>query len=196
MKLNKVDKIVISIVGLILVLAIICGIVEYLLKKNKHNSLHIITFNHYEQKQLPEKIQKLSKTYNAFTELFNSDERVFTYGYEPLSIVKNHDQKFHNQLSQRIKEENINFKILPYPDWKEAELEIKENNGIDASCTMKNPEHEDLNTVLDVVDECFMNACIIDSKNGTYTVISRDINYLIKVLKNDGKYVDEFNISK
>ncbi|MBQ8460212.1 hypothetical protein IJ541_08945 [bacterium] len=195
MKISTFDKIIISIVCLLVICA---GIAIYKTYFNK-NSYYIQMRNMMElapatatHKEFPADIKKFSKKYHALEELFLSDKKVFTYGYKPLSIEKNMDERFSQHLLARISENNLdNYEVIPYENWEKLRDKIKIENfpGLESeACTMVLPEEKDLDSVLQVADECVMNSCIIDAPNNEYFVLTRNIDFIVQTLKEQDNF--------
>lgn len=188
MKLGIMEKLTIIIIAIFAVLVIIAN------HESKYQKMHreildkIVNASFIETHELPPDTQKISKKYHAFEDIYNSKNKVFTYGYTNFTLEKELGEKFHKKLSKRYKKENLNFEFIPYKDWEDSktELEIQYNNKSSndpAACTLESGMPEELIKLFETTAKCMLNACIIDSQKGTYTVMSRNIDFIIEKLK-------------
>lgn len=182
MKPDKTEKTIIIIL-IILIIGAICSIYKrvQLNLENKKLSSFIVSVEN--ETKLPPNIRELSKKYNAYEELYSSDQKTFVYGYDRNSFDKKYDEKFHKKLSERLKAENLNYRYFAIEKWEERSSNIEGENRQLMGQTCSDPSKNDLMTVLDISNDCISNSCIIDMKNHKYITISRDIDFIIKTLK-------------
>ncbi len=187
MKLGIMEKLTIIIIAIFAVLVIIAN------HESKYQKMHreildkIKNTPIIETEELPANIQKVSKKYHAFEDIYNSKNKVFTYGYDPLTVEKNMGNKFYKNLTkQYTKAENLNYKYIPYKNWENEKLNLEIEYGTAQkadACFFDTGIPKDLKELLEKTEECMLNACIIDSQKGTYTVMSRNIDFIIEKLK-------------
>ena len=79
MKLDKIEKIIIAVLAVIVINAI--GMNYYEHQKFIHNRTMPIYLNNTKEKELPKNIRELSKKYQTYTELYKSDKPVLVYSY-------------------------------------------------------------------------------------------------------------------
>lgn len=194
MALNSIEKKAIMGVGILILLAILFNfrIIQYnltnLFTKEKEPE---ISFNYSEKMvSLPNNIKNIAKKYNAFNEIYNSDELLLVYGYDPLSVKEKENRLFHKRINELIKERNIKIKVIPYPNWINTIEQAQEDNGKDPSaCTLFSAHEKDLETIIKTTKDCFMNACIVDAKNNKYVSIGKDLGIIIATIEKElGKH--------
>lgn len=188
MKLNKWDKLAIAAVAII-VISVITGFIIKLAKIKfaqssplniqKFQSELVLTLN------LPESVISTAKKYGAFEEVFDKNNLVFLYGYNTLSFSKIHGKDFHREMKSLLKNEDLNYRVIPLKNPKDRIRQIMLDNGINPKmCLMSSKKTEKLNDLFEVIDDCSKMACIVDSANGKYFLITRnDPKYVIDVLK-------------
>ena len=188
MKFGICEKITVGIV-IILALCATYNIFGMIKAQRYRESLYVPTA---EEIELPANITQLSKKYNVYTDLYNSDEPILTYGYAKHAILKKLGPKFHQELLSRLEQENIDFKVVPYKNWQKYDDQIEIDNvavydGDDSKCLMENPSVQELDSVRDISTDCLRNACIIDVEQNKYILISRNIDFIIEQLKEYNK---------
>ena len=132
MNISNFDKIIIGFVGILIIAAGISIYKTYFDKKSylnqMRNALETVPPTATE-KEFPQNIKFYSKKYDAFNELYNTNKKVFIYGYKPLAIEKNMDERFHKKLITRLEEEGLkNYKIIPYENWQDLNKKIRLKN--------------------------------------------------------------------
>ncbi len=179
MKLNNIDKIVLGLLTLLIIgdLFILCN--RYI--QNKNSPFVIIRAASSEVKSLPKNIKEDSKKYNVYPELFNSDQKVFTYNYDTNSFDIKNNWLFHKDMTKKLKEANLNYKYIIQKNAITEITTIGDKKTCNAAIVL-NQTHE---KILDIADECFLNACIIDSKNNNYIILTRDTDNIMSVLKEE-----------
>ncbi|MGN0031303.1 MAG: hypothetical protein ACI37Q_05040 [Candidatus Gastranaerophilaceae bacterium] len=188
MKFGICEKITIGIL-VILVLCAAYNIFGMVKAQRYKESLYGPTTDELE---LPANITQLSKKYNVYTDLYNSDKPILTYGYAKHAIVKKLGSKFHKELQSRLEQENLDFKVVSYKNWRQYDEQIEEDNaavygGDDSKCLMENPSVQELDSVRDISTNCLRNACIIDVKQNKYILMDRDIDFIIEQIKEYNK---------
>ncbi len=182
MKLNKYEKIITYILAII----ILCGTSSALKKyKNFKQFKQLTIITHItEEHKLPQNITKFSKKYKAYENIYSSDKPVFIYGYDSHSMNKTDGLIFHNELTQKLANEKINYQILSFKNWENINDELREKYDPQSEgCTMESSEQADLNKLLKITSSCLMNSCIVDPKTQKYYFISRDTDYIKSILK-------------
>lgn len=182
MKLNKYEKIITGIIAIIILYSGISAFNRY--KSMKQFAIVSTLVNITEEHNMPSDIPELSKKYQAYENIYNSDKPIFIYGYDTHTFDKKDGLIFHDELTKKLENETINYKVIPFKNWEDLhdELRVKydpESEG----CTMESPDQAELNKVLNLTSNCLMNSCIIDSKAKKYYEISRDVDYIVNVLK-------------
>lgn len=182
MKLNKYEKI---ITGIIAVIVLYSGISVYKRYKSMKQFGIVKTWiDITEERNMPEDIPQLAKKYQIYENIYNSDKPVFIYGYETHTFDKQDGLMFHNELTQKLEKETLNYEVLSFKNWVDNNQEIREKYDPKAEgCTMETSDQAGLNKILKLTSDCLMNSCIIDAKNKKYYVISRNTDYIVNVLK-------------
>lgn len=188
MELNKWDKIAIGTVAVIVISVIITLISSAVKSKQRINPLLIPLKSSADmviKRPLPDDILTTAKKYHAFEDVFDKDKVVFLYGYNTLSFSKYYGKDFHREMRARLKNENLNYKVLPLENTKKMIKQVKINNGINPkTCLMSTPQTEKLENLFDVISDCSIFACIVNVKNNNYLLINRqDANQVIEELK-------------
>ena len=182
MKLNKYEKIITGIIAIIILYSGLLAFNRYKSFKrfNDFNTLVYVTEEH----NMPSDIPELSKKYQAYENIYNSDEPIFIYGYITNTFDKKDGLIFHDKLTKKLENETINYKVIPLKNWEDLHEELRVKHDPESEgCTMESPDQAELNKVLKLTSNCLMNSCIIDSKAKKYYVISRDTDYIVNVLK-------------
>lgn len=193
MSLNKnIEKGAIFVVLLLVLVACLCNLDSL---KNGNGMLHINdvlesgTPHPYDLIDMPKDIKQISKKYNAFREIYDSDELLLVYGYEPLSIEEKDNRIFHKDIDNLIKEHDLKVKVLSYKDWRDYIDKAQEDNGKDPNaCTLFSAGEKDLQLIIETTQDCFRNACVVDAKNNKYVVIAKNpMNIVATIEKYLGK---------
>lgn len=145
--------------------------------------------------ELPIYTKKLAEQYKIYPELFNSTERVFVYSYNTNSFKKNYDLKFRKDLILKLENENLNYKYLGVKNWRETDdladfIGVKDISDCTDICIPKGVPKEDaikLENIMDIVNKCLKRACIIDMEHNKYTIMTKDPDYILTVLKRENK---------
>lgn len=183
MKLNIMDKIIMTVVVILIIFAGISTYKQGLLKD--HTNVNRFDPMSYTE-SLPENIKQLSEQYNIYPELYNSDKPVFTYGYNQFSMDKNFNRTFHKKLEKELNNTEFNYKIVVFKNWKDNFDELMAQNmpnQSSESCTPKTKEEELLKETIEFSHNCIKQACIINTKANTYTLMDRDIKLIMSKLK-------------
>lgn len=191
MKLNTPKKIILGIL-VILIIWDLCIVVQKVLNY-KHAIKAQETLNIADKKVLNNEYLDISKKYKIYENIFQSKEPVLIYSYTPGGLNKLQSEYFHEKLTTILKEKNIQHKIIAINnhDWENLKEDLDEKYiDNDATCTMVTKEQEQLEDFIDFANNCFSNACIIDTKNKTYTFISRNAEYITKVLLGEVEIYD------
>lgn len=172
MGLNKIEKYCILGVFILVLVAILCNLDSIRSNAGKYSSTEAIipdTPHPVDMIELPKNIKQISKKYNAFNEIYNSDELLLVYGYIPLSIEEKENRIFHKEMNNLLKEKDINIKVLPYKNWRDVLEQAQVENGKDPNaCTLFSASEKNLQLIIDTTKDCFSNACVIDAKNNKY----------------------------
>ncbi|MDE6137886.1 MAG: hypothetical protein K2F57_00280 [Candidatus Gastranaerophilales bacterium] len=182
MKLNKYEKI---ITGIIAIIILYSGILGYSRYKTMIQFHHLQAYiNTTEEHNIGNDIPELSKKYQAYENIYNSDKPIFIYGYNTHTFDKEDGLIFHEELTKKLENETINYKVISFKNWEDLheELRVKYDPNSEG-CTMESPDQTELNKILKLTSSCLINSCIIDSKAKKYYIISRDIDYIVSVLK-------------
>lgn len=182
MKLNKYEKI---ITGIIAIIILYSGILGYSRYKTMIQFNHLQAYiNTTEEHNMGNDIPELSKKYQAYENIYNSDKPIFIYGYNTHTFDKEDGLIFHEELTKKLENETINYKVISFKNWEDLheELRVKYDPNSEG-CTMESPDQTELNKILKLTSSCLINSCIIDSKAKKYYTISRDIDYIVSVLK-------------
>lgn len=186
MKLNIADKIIIGIVGILLIFAGI-SIYKRGFSGNKQKNILLSDSISYTE-PLPDNIQKLSKKFGVYPELYNSDSKVVVYGYNQFSTDSKFNKTFHKKLEKELNSNNYskNYKIIVYKNWEDRYDEIMAANFPDNRMDVCTPETGDEKIIENMIlfsQTCIKKVCIIDINNNSATVMDRDINLITKTLK-------------
>ena len=179
MKINNLDKIIIALLALLIIGDVFVISNNYI--KTKKKNLFIITAPSSETKPLPKDIKKNSKKYKTYPELFNNDKKVFTYNYNTNELDIKNNWLFHKELTKKLKEKNLNYEYIIYKNQnieRNANADGEKCNAI----IVLNSTHQE---IVDIVEKCMLNSCIIDNKNNTYTIIDRKPDDIIKFLEDE-----------
>lgn len=186
MKLNKNEKIAVILVMVLIISALSCLIINTITPKE--NKVSLIVVLHQEEANIPRTIKLTAKKYHAYEDLYNTKKPLFVYGYTSAYSTRSGSLQFHEEMQKRFKKEKLNYKYLAVKNWRNisAELIAKYEKDITPSGEVCAPEYEldkKLQNLIDISESCMENACIIDNKKNKMIVISRDIDFIIKVLK-------------
>lgn len=187
MKLNYFEK---SLVLLVIFLISLAGISQYHINNNMNNINKKIKklvekSSGKNQETIPENFKKISKDNHLFENLYNTDEVILTYSYEDVPMEMNMGKDFHNDITKKLKQENLKMKVIPYQNYIDMKQEINSKNGNqNEGCTMQTSEDQEYNKFLMQTETCLKNVCIVDNKNKKFTIIARkDMNYIINAIK-------------
>lgn len=183
MKLNIIDKCIVGIVSLIILYAAFINIKPYIHKKS-HQFLG--QYPQVEEHTLSHHIVEYSEKYHAFEDLFHSKTPVFTYGYNPLSIERGNNNAYHKKLEKKYNSANLNYNYIPYTNWREKIAELKDEFfpvPDNDACFAEIGIDEEFQKLTDVVSVCLANSCIIDAQHHKYTILGRDIDFIIQQLQ-------------
>ncbi len=188
MKFGICEKITVGIL-VILVLCAAYNIFGIIKKQRYRESLYGPTA---EEIELPTNISQLSKKYNVYTDLYNSDKPILVYGYAKYALVKKMGTKFHKELQSRLEQENLDFKVVTYKNWQQYDEQIEEDNaaiyeGDESKCLMENPSVQELDSIRDLSTNCLLNACIIDVKQNKYILMDRNVDFITAQVKEYSK---------
>jgi hypothetical protein len=183
-KLNKIEKIISIIVVLLFISAIIISIVSFSKTKNIPNSAYL---NTYTIEKLPTNLKTQSKKIKLFEELYNSSDRIVAYSIETNTLNRKENQEFDEKFKERFYKSNLNYKLITYSDIEKIKKEyLTQNINIssnESSCGYSNETEKEFDEFINNTENCLVNVCVIDSKNNTFTIISRDVEYVLGVLK-------------
>ncbi len=100
MKLNKYEKIITGIIAIIILYSGLLAFNRYKSFKrfNDFNTLVYVTEEH----NMPSDIPELSKKYQAYENIYNSDEPIFLYGYNTHTFDKKDGLIFHDKLTKKL----------------------------------------------------------------------------------------------
>ena len=188
MGLNTIEKKCIIGVGILVLLAICCNFRQIKYNITSFYVKHFVpeTLNEYPMTMtaLPADIKKISQEYNAYKEIYNSDELLLVYGYYPLSVEQKENRIFHKRINELIEERKLNIKVLPYKNWRESIDQTQEDNGKNpGACTLFSADEKDLETIINTTKDCFMNACVIDAKHNRYVSMGKDLGVVIATIE-------------
>jgi hypothetical protein len=187
MKIDKIEKAIIIGLSILLVISLVLNLKAYIIKKAQRRFPSEIFVPTFEEFQLPEDIRKQAKTFGAYDELYGSDKPTFVYSYSTINKKSHLNEKFHKNLSARLKKENLDYKYVVYKDWENDTDEIERKNqekiNTTETCAPAEGQEKELEDFIKISHHCINNACIIDVKNHKYVIISPDANYIINVLK-------------
>ncbi|MCM1339019.1 MAG: hypothetical protein NC191_05055 [Muribaculaceae bacterium] len=185
MKLDKVEKIVISAVALLIILTIIV--------KNHHDRQARIFgpvpiyINSTEDKELPKNIRELSKKYHAYEDLYKSDDLTLVYSYYTDGTKTDRNQEFHNELTQKLEESGIKINTVTFKNWEDDTLEIslKNKEFIDETATCAPEEKEELllKKYIEDAQLCINNVCLVNVKKHKYSLMSPEVDYVVETIK-------------
>ncbi len=133
-------------------------------------------------------IQKLTKKYHFFEDMYNSDKKIFIYGYEK------HDQfpmdvKTHKEIQAIIKKNHFDdeYKIIAMTDFKKTFIKMLKANNIpvdeDGNCGDETPQERDINQIIEEAIPCYLNSCIIDPKKKQSIMIPKFARVIEKGLR-------------
>jgi hypothetical protein len=187
MNLNRFEKGFIIAVFVLVLLAIVCNFNSMknpINEKNLHEQIFIESVYPESMTDMPKNIKELSKKYNAFKEIYFSDELILVYGYESLSIDEESNGEFHKSINKLLKNKNINVKVLAYDNWNELITKVQQDNGKDTeACKMYTKDEKDLQKIVETTRDCLINTCLIDAKNSKYAVISKNPEKIIMTIE-------------
>ncbi len=186
MKLNRIDK----IIGIVTIILVIIATIQIISNKtiNKKTTSMLNNFNNdpysatwVNEEILPDNIKKYSEKYETYQELYNSDELTLVYGYE----VFNHDERlnsvFHRKLSKKIKNKNLNYRIVALNGYQHLPDQLLGNYQEDVTC--RADLSKDLNALINTSENCLETACIVDMKNNRYIHMGRNIDTIVETLE-------------
>lgn len=186
MKLDKIEKIIISVLAVLIVTAILSNLYEH--KKYLSNRIMPTYINITEEEEIPQDIRELSQKYQTYIDLYKSDKPTLVYSYTTYKNSVGRDKNFHKKLSEKLKKENLNIETVVFKNWEDDSLEIGLKNSQylnnTESCGPSGPSEEQLKKFVDLSQRCINNVCLVDVKNHKYTLISPDADYVIKTIKN------------
>jgi hypothetical protein len=184
MKLDKAEKITIGVLLFLFVIAIISNIKNF---KKTYN-----VFDFYipgtEQYDLPIDVTRQAQEYNEYTELYSTTKPTLVYSYNEFDLTADRNTKFHKELTQRLKQENLDENVLVYKNWEEdtdevlAKHKTSENQSSGSSCSLEEGDTK-LENFIKTAHHCIDNICILDVKNHKYTIISPKIDYIVEKYK-------------
>ncbi len=187
MKLGRMEKITLAVVILLVITAIV-SVTMKIRERNRLTGMYVTEILTDETKPLPEGIKTLSEKYKGYENLYSSDKKVLSYGYLQYTLDKKDGKSFHEELQSKLAKKNFNYEVITYENWTDYDINLEKANKAvyeenSEKCLMENPSVQELDLLRDTSKECLMNVCIIDVKNNRYTVISRDIDYIMTVLE-------------
>lgn len=187
-QISKNEKIVISIVTIFLLCTITCFIIN-LVNESKKPKISVIKVLTTEEMTLTPYKRSLSEKYQAYEMLYNSKEPLFVYGYNTFGENRIRDKYFHQEMQKKFKKANLNYKYLAVENWKNISAKIidkyeQKNYQSDNNCSPEIKMKKELKDFLEISESCMKNACIIDNNKHKIIYISRDVDYIIKTLKN------------
>lgn len=155
---------------------------------NKETETTSFSLSDLERKPLPKNITQYSKKYHLLENVYNSDKTVFIYGYEKNQKDEPLDESFHKKMTKALEKESLNnYNIIALQNVEKEIIAAFKKNGIgideDEECTDKTKEEQELEVIIDTTFHCYANACIIDFKKNQYIMLPKDVNCLIKALK-------------
>lgn len=185
MKLNIFDKILIV---LVIILIGIAGhnIYKYNTPMNKQiRELIKPRIGKVHPQKFTINLKDLSKKYHIYEDLYNTDETIITFGYEDRPMELGYGKDFHDDFLKRLKEENINYKVVPYHNYEDIKQDIiKQKGNANTGCSANNGLEEDLNSLIKETETCLINICLINNKKSEFILISRqEIDFAIKTFK-------------
>lgn len=183
MKFEKSEKIILGVIGILIIWAGFSVIKENNLPKYTQP----IFINTTEEKVLPQNIRELSKKFGAYEDLYSSDTPTFVYSYTEWENPLGLNKKFHKELSEKLKEANLNYKYIVYKNWEDDTFDITLKNrqylSQSESCGPAEGEEKELEDFISLSQNCIQNACLLDVKNKKMTIISVDPDYIVEILK-------------
>lgn len=185
MQLNKFEKITIIVVIFLVIGAIISIATKSYIPKSETKPI-FYTIKNQNDYELPEYTKDISTKYQVYPDLYNSDEKLFVYGIEPTSDDPLYNLEFHKKMEKAYKKAHLAYKYVTYTDWEDEKLAIivRNRNYINQdSCSNENNIGDKIENLIDTSENCFRKACIIDPQNNKYTLMSRDVDFIIQVLK-------------
>lgn len=141
--------------------------------------------------KLPKNIKKYSKKYDLFSEIYNSEELVFVYGYEKWSLNKTVSGKFHKDIQKRITENDLHkkYKVITITNPQKTVQEVARKNSLNPEkltkgCKITNPNDEDIFKLTETTASCYSGACIINNKKKEYLLLSKEFpEVTIKIMQ-------------
>ncbi len=137
---------------------------------------------------LSKDVQKLSKKYHFFDEVFNSDKTVFVYGYEKREKVPL-DINTHKEIQAVIKKNNFDkkYKVFALTEFKKTFIKMLKANNIpvdeDGNCGDETVEEREIMQIFDEIIPCYLNSCIIDFQKGKVIMIPKFAKVIEKGLR-------------
>lgn len=198
----KIKPLGISIIISILVIVVIAGLFYYFKFIRVPNGAFIqpdsnispgqkayYNISDFETSKLPKNIVTYAKKYKLFEEMYNSDKKVFVYGYVKNEKEQPLDEAFHKEFTKAVnKNEFKNYTFVVYENIEKDIIKTIKNSGIqidEDSCGERIQTEEELDELINTSLNCYANACIIDNKKNEYTVLPKDTRLLIQILKKD-----------
>lgn len=156
-------------------------------KEYLHQYLKTFDINTIEMRNLPSDIKKTTAKYNLFSEIYNSDNIIFLYGFEKGAKIENISEQFHKNIQEEIKVRNIDkkYKIITInnPEKIVKNSLIKQGINVDKIESCVDTDSNLMNLIM-VTAECYNTACIIDNKKNKYINFSKKYpEIIIKALE-------------
>ena len=99
--------------------------------------------------------------------------------------------------ANKIEKEQITYKVVPIKNWSDYKKTLKvaqpkpqKKEEVMACNLNTSSEEDDAEEFTNWLYTCMKSACIINNKTKTYTIISRDPEFIIKTLKGEVKIVN------
>jgi len=183
MKFSRFEKIVIAILTVLIVSAVTCQKLSR--KASGFYANKLIALSTVEKKMLPD-MRGLSEKFQAYQDLYSSDQLTFVYNYKRFGGSSGINKDFHERLSKKLEKANFNYRYIVYKDWEDNTLEVTLRNREymnQDSCMPETDNEKELRDFIDMSQSCINNACIVDVKNGKFILITPDVDYIVSVLK-------------